>query len=351
VPGPGGIIVHFGMPKTGSTSIQQSLYRHLSDARFHYVDLGAAPANYAMATGFRADPSRFHVHRKLATPAGDYDGLRHAAQAQLAAQLEKAGPRTALLSAESLANFKKPELESLCGALRRQRSSITFAGYVRRPKAFMESEFQQRIRAGQSQLEPARLVPNYRRKLEKFDQLGGRDRTHIWLFDPAAFPAGDAVQDFCGKLGIDFSPRNVVRSNESLSRDALSLLYAYRRLGPGYGTGPAAMRENRLLIHRLRSLEGAKLRFHSSLVAPLLEAQRADHAWMESRLGASLAEDVAADDAQGVRDEGDLLSFSPAALRWLEGELGAQWRAGDGAQAVAEGMHLLRLSLALVGTG
>src|SRR5687768_12177731 len=63
-----GVVVHFGMPKTGTTSIQLSLSRRLADDRFHYVNLGGDP-NYAIATAFKADPARDRRHVKLGTPS------------------------------------------------------------------------------------------------------------------------------------------------------------------------------------------------------------------------------------------------------------------------------------------
>jgi hypothetical protein len=243
----GGVVVHFGMPKTGSTSIGASLHRHLRDERFYHMDLGGPIASLAVASGFKADPSRFHLHRKRGTEAVAFERLRPEARARIAAELERAGARTAILSAPVVYSFSRAEMESLRDALAAHRSSVTFVGYIRRPKEFMESAFQQRVKAGSAKFSLTNPLPRCRKLIESMDAALGRDNVRLWLFDPKAFPAGDAVLDFCQRLGIAFDAANVVRVNEGVSRHALALLYAYRKFGPGYGQGGSVLRENRRL--------------------------------------------------------------------------------------------------------
>jgi hypothetical protein len=342
---PDRVVMHFGMPKTGTTSIQLSLMRRLSDERFRYLKLGYANGSYAIASAFKADPGRFHRHRKEGTSAEQLRQLREEAVNGLRSQLEAASGRTAILSAEVVFGFDETELQALCRALGRH-GAVTAVGYIRRPKEFIESTFQQLVKGGRSNFAVDRLFPRYRARLETIDAVLGRESTRIWLFDPASFPGRCAVQDFCARLGIGLRPEDVTRTNEGLSRPALALLYAYRKFGPGYGVGPQVMWENKLLVRRVRKLPGPKLRLHSSLVAPVLETKRPEIEWVQERLGASLAEDIAAHDEGAVRSEEDLLAFTPESLRWLAGELGdefaGRWRADMSPREVAEWMHLLR---------
>jgi hypothetical protein len=87
------------------------------------------------------------------------------------------------------------------------------------------------------------------------------------------------------------------------------------------------------------------------MVAPIIDKHRADLEWIEQRLGGvSLAENLAANDADAVRSEEDLLRFTPESLQWLAEQLGPDFatrvRPGmDGAE-VAQCMHALRESLA-----
>jgi hypothetical protein len=348
------IIVHFGLPKTGTTSIQHSLSRRLADARFHYVDFGDMDANYAVATAFKADPHK-RRHLKRGTLPDELPLLRERILRKLRAELDAAGGRTAVLSAEIISSLKEAELRDLHAVLANSGAEVTAAGYARRPKEAMESLFQQQVRSGRDAFGMNRLFPGYRSRIQKLDTVLGRKSVQVWLFDPASFPGQCVVRDFCSRLEIAFQPKDVIRANRGLSRPALALLYAYRRFGPGYGAGQRMQGENRRLIRRLRDLAGPKARLHSSLVAPILEKRREVIQWMEDRLEASLAEDLTAHDDGAIRSENDLLEFSPESLRWLAEALGPQfagrWRPDPTPGEVAEWMHLLRGKVADAGPG
>lgn len=269
---PESVVLHFGTPKTGSTSIQISLHRYLRDSRFCYLDVSGSCANVGLVTAFRDNLSQRHFHARVGTPEEAARSLRETARERLKAELRRSEGRIAILSAEALCGFREHEFRALCQFLREHGREVCAAGYVRRPKQVIESNFQQVVKAGNGMLKGETLsltYPHHRRVLEMFDAVLGRENVHIWPLDPDSFPGGCVVRDFCTRLGIDFEPKNVVRANKGLSFPALALLYVYRCYGPGYGSGLGAYREKLLLVRHLAKLRGPKLRFHSSLVAPV----------------------------------------------------------------------------------
>jgi len=343
-------IIHFGMDKTGSTSIRVSLSKKLSDPRFHYVMLGLPNASRALAAAFKENPETYPYFRHSGLSAEELMKQKTEAIKQLDAQLRQSEGKTAILSAEAVSSFKEPELRGLCDAIGRHGRETMAVGYIRRPKEYMESNLQQQINGHfVAELRPERLLSDYRARFERFDNVLGRNRVQLWRFDPTAFPAGCVVQDFCRRLGIAFRPEDVIRINDGLSLPSLSLLFAYRVHGPAQKPSATLTRENGLLVQRLRKLAGPKLRLHSSLVIPVLRKRRASIAWIEERLDASLAEDLAAHDETAIRSEADLLKFTPDSLKWLATELGPdyerRWRPRMTPQEVAEWMHLLRMKL------
>jgi hypothetical protein len=220
-----------------------------------------------------------------------------------------AGERTAIISGETLSDWSERELARLARALNRAAAPVSAVGYVRPPAAHMASAFQQGLRAGFDRFDPAYFYAGYRR-LEAFDNVFGRKRVSIWKFDPATFPQGDVVRDFCDRLGITIADDDVVRVNEALSRPAMSILFAYRIHGPGYGVGSQAVRENRALVETLWDISGPKFEFDDSVVAPVLEANRNDLAWIEDRLG----EDLRSATSEGIASAEELLAIEPAAV-------------------------------------
>lgn len=339
-------ILHFGMHKTGSSSIQESLYRGLTDTRFHYVDLGSANASGKIATAFMERPERYHIHRKCGTSRERLSELRQYIRHVLAAELRRADGRTLIVSAEDISFLQESELRDLVRFIGGYVNDIRAVGYVRPPKGFMESAFQQRVKGSLDHFHIPSLYPQYRQSLEALEHvLAGN--VEYWCFNTSTFHTGCVVHDFCRRLGIDFDSSKVVRTNEGLSRPAVAMLYAYRKFGPGYGRGRQAVRENRQLVSHLAGLPGPRFRMHSRLVVPVLVRQREDIAWMERRLGDALAEDLAAGDAIGVRNEADLLTFSRESLHWLREQCGISGsvEAKGGAAQVAAWVDELRLCL------
>lgn len=348
-----GMIIHFGMHKTGTSSIQESLFRGLSDPRYYYVNFGMPNASNGISMCFRTDLERYGPLRKTGVRERKLALLRENAIRRLGSELEESGGRIAVVSGEHIGKLSEAELRAMQEFLKaRGRDSLLPIAYVRRPKEYMESAFQQRVRNGLGALAAERLYPEYRERFTKFDAVFGKDNVQLAVFDPGRFSDGCVVRDLCRRTGIDFRAADVIRVNEAISLPALSLLYTYRKLGPGFGTGPRVLLENRLLINELRTLAGPKVRFHSSFVAPVIQARRGETEWMETRLGGSLQEDLGAQDDSAIRSEEDLLRYSPEALEWLAGKLGPEWarrwHPAPSPSEVAEWVHALRLKLTSV---
>ncbi len=343
-------IIHYGMPKTGSSSIQNWLLRSLADPRFFNIDLGRSGSGNIIATTFRAHPEQHHRNLKRGLTSAEVQQESASTRAAFKHALERADGRAALLSAELLANFSEAEFNGLCDFIRPHAADISAVGYVRSPRSFMESVFQQRLKSGADSFRPEQNYPRYRERFEKFETVLGRERVAYWMFAPASFPGGCVVQDFCRHLDIRCVTPAVPRVNESLSLPAIRLLYAYRKYGPGFGTGERALHENRLLKTRLHELEGSPLRFHEALLHPVLDTRRADIEWMEERLQRPFMEMPIADH-DAVQREADLLRFCPESIAWLARQLGCNTpdAASIEPREVADLMHELRVRLATTG--
>lgn len=340
-------IVHFGMPKTGSSSIQATLFGRPGDQRLRYLHGGSANGSGTLATAFMVHPERFHVNRKLGLSTEEIEARRDALLADLERQLEQPAALY-LISGESLSNFHLPDLRNLVRWLSRRVDEVVAVGYVRPPRGFMESAFQQNVKTADADLDFAHLYPGYRERFERMDKAFGAENVHYWKFDPARFPEGDVVLDFAQRIGVDLAGVQIKRVNEALGRDAVSLLYCFRQHGPGFGSGPGALVVNGLLTRAVSALGGPKLRFDDAALRPVIEAQREDLAWMESRLGARLDE-TPQSGGDALHDAQALLRPSDEATRWLAQRLGpaavAAWQPGLSPEQVADWMATLRTRL------
>lgn len=321
-------ILHFGMHKTGSTSIQKSLFHLAAEVPWTYLSAGVPNASTALHTMFSSQPEKNNRNVRQGLNRDEVHQRRRENFRRMEAQIAATG-KDLLLSGEGMCMLGEVELKRLVDWVGPFVDEVVAVGYVRPPKAYMESAFQQIVKGGRSAFNLNAVYPSYRKKFEKFENLLGRDKVQYWLFEPGTFPKGCVVRDFASRLGVTLDDGDVLRVNESISMEALPLLYAYRKYGEGYGVGEAAIRENLMLIRKLAELKGHKLRFSPDLVRPILEEHREDIAWMEERLGRPFDEDWQTHAEFEVSDEAGMLRFSEASLATLR-----KWT-GDSAATVS----------------
>lgn len=321
------IVVHFGMHKTGSSSIQTALHSGLDDPAFMYVSMGGANQSGKLATLCMEHPENFHLHRKLGRSSAEVQVLRGQYLRRLDEQAAALGDRTALLSAEKISQMTPSELVTLRECLAERFGEVRLVGYVRAPISFIESAFQQRVKDArwmEGGAEPfSGFWPGYRERFAAFDDVFGPDNVQFWLFEPDRFVNGDVVADFVSRLGVRYVQQSVVRSNESISLPAIRLLYVMRRFGGPLEAGPHLVRCNARLVEKVSGLHGPRLRLDAETAARVLERNRDDLEWMESRLGCSLREEPLACEGPFVASEQDLVEIGSAECEWLSQHVGS----------------------------
>src|SRR5688572_8550857 len=104
-------IIHIGMHKTGSTSLQRSLHGFRND-RFVYADLSRDP-NHSLAifSAFSANPARHHLH-STRDEAGVSSYIRQVRK-ELERSISAAHGRTLLISGEDIGVLPARDLVQL----------------------------------------------------------------------------------------------------------------------------------------------------------------------------------------------------------------------------------------------
>jgi hypothetical protein len=345
------LILHIGMPKTGTSSIQESLHRGLSDPAFQYIGLEGANGNSAMVTLFRTAPEDYFIHRLMGRSIRQVAHHRMELLDNLDERLARIDASVRpILSAEYCWGMERTEFERVRDFMADRGYTVRIIAYVRPWKQWLESNFQQRIK---TELSSFQILPvnnakiDYRERVETLETVFDADLVQVFKYDHGIFPEGCVVRHFCQQVGIHLDSKRIRRANDSLTLPAVQLLYAYRKFGPGYGTGAAAVAENGWLNQRLREVQGPTLRLHSSTVAPVISRLLPQVHWLEQRLGVPFGEDLTRDDSGVcIRTESDLFDFDPAALAWLtaavHGKPTHPATGEEAARAVATQMHTLR---------
>lgn len=344
------LILHVGMPKTGTSSLQESLFRCLSDRRFRYVGLGMVNASRAIQCLVGDEPVVRHAHPSQGI---DPEAIRQLAphfRGCWERQMKRAiaADATPIVSAEDCWFMARKELERLRELIEAASHRAKVIVYLRPPLAWLASMFQELLKSGHHRFVDELLIdPSVTRspgwdhleRLETFAEVFGRDRLCVRLFRREALAEGCVVADFCREVGIDMRPRRVRRVNESLSLEATRFLYAFNR--HVRATDRRAFREVLLLLRRLQECPGQPPTLHPDLLAPVQSRIAASAAAIGTDFGIELREEFDAHGVEVLRSEEDLLRYSSESLEWLDAALGGR-SAGVDPPAVAADVARLR---------
>jgi len=194
------IVIHAGMNKTGSTSIQRTFVR-LDGDRVECPVGKPQPLQFKRILGRRRSGRTLHP---------------------------------LLISDEGFSMLPGRRVEALFNALRNCPEDIRVIAYVRPPRSFMSSQFQQQCKKRFINLNGHALDahwPLYRRRFERLDTLFGRENVTPKPFQRERLEGGDVVLDFAREIGVALEPGEVIRVNESMSLKVVALLYVFWRFG------------------------------------------------------------------------------------------------------------------------
>jgi len=346
-------IIHIGMPKTGSTSIQLFMTNHLRDERFEYINFGKQESCFGLINIFSENQVGY-IHNILQkVPAEALPSLKAAKTEELSAILMrlKKLPVTPVLSCELLTSLKPPELKKLKIFFESYGYNIRLIGYLRPVHLYAASAFQQLTKLGKRLPDiGSNPIQPYQRFLD-FENIFGKENIQWFKFDPKNFPEGCVVRHFFQTIGAKGDFDQVENINEGISLNALKLQYAYRK----YIFDVLPIHERpfdkiHLFLAKLSELKGPKLQFHASVFSHFAEDIASMNTWMEARTGASFGADVSFTAMPGViKSAEDLEDFEPESLQWLAAQVGkpsvSPHKGEEAARKVAVQMHDLFLKI------
>ena len=284
-------IIHVGMHKTGSSSIQTT-FSNLDNQKFHYTQIFHSPNHSRqVVTGFASEPGQYRLNRVQAHRGHDFQRRVRQIRRELAQSLKTANLRTSIISGEDILLLNTDELAVFRDFLQKLGKDPIIFAYVRPPADYMNSYFQHSLRGGNLiklfSVEDA--YPNYFTTFSKFDTIFGKENVKLRKYNRAILKEQDVVVDFADQIGIDMEKISIARVNESWPKEVLMLLYQYRAHSKHLGL-------NGLNIKNLKKagffalFENERFRLSPKLINPSLEKNRGDVEWMEKRLGTELAD-------------------------------------------------------------
>jgi hypothetical protein len=288
---PARMIVHIGLGKTATTTIQRHLFarraRLLRESGVLYPAVAtnhSGPLQALFATApeelsfFRAQRlhDRTAVNRRV---EAFREGFERAFDTTTAP--------TILLSGEGLASLPAERVAPFVDWLRRWRAEVVVVACLRAPAAWMASAAQQRVKRGWTleELAAEPYLPDYRARLEPWLAAVGRKRLRVYDFARARRHEGGIVGAFLAQLdlppdALGAPPR--APANESLCAEAVHLLSALNAARRGGAAPPQPHQPFEL--DAFRRLDGAPFRLDDATLERAEPAVRADLDWLAATL-------------------------------------------------------------------
>lgn len=284
-------IIHAGMPKTGSTSIQTALFNNLSEnpeANFSsppLIPVAQVPRIFSL---FCSNPEKYYGNTGKSTH-----------------QITESNEETAEILIKSITDTKSKEYiisnEDIyhmdIDGLKRMKSffspffkRIVVTGYVRPPRSFLQSAFQQLVKFHEfDTINPTTLYHPYL-NFKRLDQIFGEENVFLKIFYPSHFPENSVLRDFEKTWGLTFSPSiSEVRENESISQNLLSILFFYNKSIQKKQGFIKDFSEHSSLIEKLRiKITGSPFKFSEKYMDNIYSIYKEDLDWINKRLGVSL---------------------------------------------------------------
>ena len=308
------LIVHFGIFKTGSTSIQRTLFDHQNSLENCAYVHGGIP-NSSLMVRYSAENSR--QLKIFAGADSDQQGIemRQIHWRKVFSKAMLSGRRQSdrlILSAEIVAGFSAVDLESLSEFVAPHAERIRFVGYMRDPVSLARSIFQETIKTKLPVAKGFDSSSGHRSNMfkivERLDASFGRENVAVYPFDRAEFPMGDVVQHFLEMVNIKGKGIQAKRVNENLSHLGVKALYCFRRLRqPNESREQNSTRAR--FIAALSGLQGQPFSFHPELEVKIAESNVHWDEWARARIGQTLPKSSEGQ-SYGIRTEEDFFSFN-----------------------------------------
>lgn len=292
------VIVHAGLPKTATTTIQNALFdaRHAlhKDGGVLFPG-GRRLYQQSLRTAFREDP-RSHPYNRMRGRT-NLEALRREAEsflAELEDDIQKSSASTVLLSCEGISQLKEDELTRVRDWLRPMFGTIEVLFVTREPVSLATSVIQQILKQGavleHSYARPQ--VPHFELNIGRAIAVFGRDAIRVRALENMTRHPDGVVAAFLDEIGVsnEGARRAVLAAarndNVSFTNEAAQILSSLNRQQPLFVEGSKKpVRRLNAEVRWLRKLKGEKFSLPLAVAREIFEASRNDVAWLKENFG------------------------------------------------------------------
>ena len=293
------IILHIGTSKTGTSSIQSSLYEAREKLLQHgilYPDLSNSGISHNfLVTGFISQkflPRQYQTKLDQGKISLPFDFEK--SWKELLNQCSFFEPKKLILSGEYFAFMEYNSCKKFISKLLKLTDlPITVVAYIRRPSSHYNSQIQQKIKASHCLIDPFNYRYKFKNMLLKwldFDSVSVEPN----FFHKAHLKGNDVIYDFWSKY-IQKKPflDSKIYTNTSISAESAYILWDFRRRFYSQEDGLFRAPSNRLLkdlinLENIESIKTNKFELKQQLLNIVDSNHLEDIQWFEEQYKTSL---------------------------------------------------------------
>jgi len=291
------LILHAGLPKTATTSIQNALFAERAalqrEAGLYYPGNEANHTN-ALCTAFLSDP-RMHIANKIAGRT-DLEALRVMAAGirdGLAAEIAAARADTVLFSAEGMSNLSDAELAGFRDWAQGLAEEIQVLYIVRQPLRYTTSVMQQHLKGGEilEDMYDKPPLANFRGRISNAIATFGRAAVSVRTFEDMVAYRDGVVGFFLDCVGVTTGPARAAAvkaqkfDNESLSHEAALILSSLNRQRPAFIDGQRAPMRTLDELGQIETIRGVKFYLPEAVRDKVIAQSEPDAVWLANNFG------------------------------------------------------------------
>lgn len=284
------IILHVGLPKTATTSIQNYCSQQaqsLGEQGIHYPT--SWPSNHSIPIAYIAQ-SRTHIERITIKNQHQPNLLSNTAQEWIESfqdEIQSTNAETLLLSSEIIPNFDVSSLHHLNQYLRQFTKSISLIMYVRHPVALAESLIPTMLLHGRIPRQHVdqrlhKLLHNYTKiRIQRLRRVFGPEALAVFAYEDARQHPHTSVGHFLDRIGVKMveSETMLYTQNTRPSQLSCDILDIYNRHVVQSPT--THTRDN---LPKLLELTGPPFHLSTQQRHELFMASQSDREWIYNNL-------------------------------------------------------------------
>ena len=295
------IFLHIGLHKTGTTSIQNTLFfkknsKLLEDHGYLYPKHWPANHSIPIFSIFCDFPEKYHINIKKEYSINEIKKVNEVYLESLEKEIKKtkyskliiSGEDISKLSFESLSNLRNYFLSTFGSQIK-----FNIVIYVRNPISRSVSAIQENVKLGVTQQSAMKIVLNqqkhyFQKRIKKFTQVFEGSLVKVYSFEESIKHELGPVGHFLSLLNIkndEISKFHYIRSNESMSLIGVKFLsYVNMKIPPIIDN---KLQENRTVkdMNSILNIRGPKYDLPYTDKKAIFENSQDDVNWLRNNFG------------------------------------------------------------------